>query len=319
MEKIDEHKSYNRIAILGGRFSGKTTILKRFFLSKGKDYSTDYSLIKQFEYFLVEKPLWEKYSEHYDEMNDYFIQNCSVIIYVVRTYTYEEQKKIKNLLHKFKGINKKIMVIHNIFGCNISKIEDLEKLQENYNKILKKKNIVEYNTSKHLDMFIENNERVFHIFMMEEGPSNESTDGVKYNNAVFTYLIFPFLLSNPFLILYKYFHPTKNDFFIPKYQLIKEKEEVKLKLFLSGTVENFECNVNNKDNQVFLIKISGTKKISKNRNQTNQVRKIQEGKFYLEISYPAHELSLTSLKPKKEENKNGFYILTFGCLNLDYY
>ena len=124
--KINENKSYNRIAILGGRFSGKKTILNRFFLTEGKIYSTNYSLIKEFEYFLVEKPLWEKYSEWYDAMNDYFIENCSIIIYVVRTYTYEEQKKIQNLLQKFKDINKKIIVIHNIVGSEIKKNDYLD-------------------------------------------------------------------------------------------------------------------------------------------------------------------------------------------------
>ena len=64
--KINENKSYNTIAILGGRFSGKKTILNRFFLTEGKIYSTNYSLIKEFEYFLVEKPLWEKYKDYVD-------------------------------------------------------------------------------------------------------------------------------------------------------------------------------------------------------------------------------------------------------------
>lgn len=108
--KINENKSYNRIAILGGRFSGKKTILNRFFLTEGKIYSTNYSLIKEFEYFLVEKPLWEKYSEWYDAMNDYFIENCSIIIYVVRTYTYEEQKKSKIYFKNLRISTKKSLL-----------------------------------------------------------------------------------------------------------------------------------------------------------------------------------------------------------------
>lgn len=311
--KINENKSYNRIAILGGRFSGKKTILNRFFLTEGKFYSTNYSLIKEFEYFLVEKPLWEKYSEWYDAMNDYFIENCSIIIYVVRTYTYEEQKKIQNLLQKFKDINKKIIVIHNIVGSGINTFAELENIQNKYDKILNKKKIKEYNTGSLLEILIEKNERVFHIFMMDD----KLEEGIQYNNVIFTYIIFPFLLSNPFLIEYKSFVETQIDYFIPKYQIIKEKEKVKIKLFLSGIIENYECNVKNKDNKYFLIKISGNKKISHNMNQSNIVKKIKEGKFYLEINSPYHELPLTSLSPINEENKNGFLIFTFGCLNFD--
>lgn len=310
---INENKSYNRIAILGGRFSGKKTILNRFFLNEGEIYSTNYSLIKKFEYFLVEKPLWEQYSERYDAMNDYFIENCSIIIYVVRTYTYEEQIKIQNLLQKFKDINKKIIVIHNIFGGGFYTLKELENFQNKYDKILNKKKIQEYNTSNLLEILIEKNERVFHIFMMDE----TSEERIQYNNVIFTYIIFPFLLSNPFLIEYKYFVPTTIDYFIPKYQIIKEKEQVKIKLFLSGIIENLECNVKNKDNKFFLIKISGNKKISHNMTQRNIVKKIQEGKFYLEINSPYHELALTNLFPINKENKNGFLIFTFECLNFD--
>ena len=86
---------------------------------------------------------------------------------------------------------------------------------------------------------------------------------------------------------------------------------------MSGIIENYQCNVKNKDNKFFLIKISGNKKISHNMNQSNIVKKIKEGKFNLEINSPYHELPLTSLSPIDKENKNGFLIFTFGILNFD--